>query len=112
MQYMVTEGRRKGLQEPIIFNGPKVKLSPELEEQTDPAEVKKKWPSEDEGARQIMENMKTWPRRENAVPDFMKAGKFPAKDDPINPFNIWRRPLAKYAYDIKRIKSRAGQHAR
>jgi len=99
MAWMRNEGRARGYQDPIIFKGPPMAhaLTKELDEQTDPEYIKKNAPSEQE-LDEKLKNFKL-PKMEK-LPAWIMPGQFPEKDAPDNIFNIWRRPLHRFPYDI------------
>jgi len=101
--WMRTEGRRQGLQDPIIFTGPPLTLTPEEDKASDKEVIKKKLPS----AQEFRDNwMKLVPKPKDALPEDIQPGKW-NDDGPDNIFKIWKRPLHKYPYDIgKRGKNK------
>merc|ERR1711879_706989 len=100
LYWMHTEGRAQGLTEPIIFNGPPLayQMTPEHDAETEPALFKKKFGSTKEEMKEY--DKKYAPKGRAKFPYDYEEGAFKEKDDPENPFNIWRRPLYKHAYDI------------
>ncbi|CAE8679740.1 unnamed protein product [Polarella glacialis] len=98
-QWLRTEGRRRGLTEPIEFEGPKLAkyFTKEMDDASNPDVFQKNWPSKEE--------MKTDPKFKNKlpwaafVPEEVEPGKW-NDDSDENIFKIWKRPLHKHPYDI------------
>jgi len=93
-EWMSTVGRQRGLTDPVLFNGPPLKLSEEDDAATDPKVFSKKIPSENELATEMK-----LPRGKDLLPEDVQPGKFNC-DGEDSIFKIWKRPLHKHPYDI------------
>lgn len=90
-QWMRSEGRRQGLTDPIVYNGPKVKEDPD-EEYADIDEWKKMISPDTFLSRKHVG------KGRDALPVEIEPGKW--DDGPESIFNVFKRPLHKFPYDI------------
>mmetsp|Transcript_9479 Transcript_9479/g.26652 ORF Transcript_9479/g.26652 Transcript_9479/m.26652 type:complete len:214 (+) Transcript_9479:663-1304(+) len=95
-EWMRRRGRRMGLTEAVVFNGPKLKMTPEEDANSEHEAVKKFVGTPENFKKNIMPKM---PKGKDLLPEDIQPGKW--KDQgPENIFKIWRRPLHKWPYDI------------
>lgn len=91
-EWMQREGRRQGLTEPIIYTGPPLPTTPEMDALSD--ELVKNQPSAEEKKKLTA----SLPKGRARVPKDMEPGCWDY--GPENIHKIWRRPLCKWPYDI------------
>lgn len=111
MEWMRTEGRSRGYQDPVIFKGPPMAhaLTPEMDKDSDPETYKKRFPSEQDIQKFLDDKPKKPPMER--VPKWTLPGQFPERDAPDNIFNIWKRPLHRYPFDIGK-RGKRGHYVR
>lgn len=101
--WISTVGKKRGYLEPVTFDGPALAGQDDVDFNA----LKQKYGTPQELSKFFKmdepEEKKTPMER---APDWVKDGKFPAKDDPENMFNVWKRPLHRYPYDIGRRGSK------
>jgi len=93
-QWMRTTGRKQGLTEPVIYNGPLIKMSPEEEENFTPGKGINPFKGLDKSLGKIR-----WKEAWGEMED-MKPGRWNHDGTAEMMFKIWRRPLHKHPYDI------------
>jgi hypothetical protein len=97
--YMATVGKKLGLQEPIIYEGPTVSITEEEDQQSEPSYAEKNKPA----PMGIYEKhqMRRKLKHEHPVWNEMKAGQWP--EDVGQPdwiFRLFKRPLKRDVYDV------------
>jgi len=101
-RWMRTEGGKLSLTEPLVFNGPKAKLTKEEDKLSEPSALRKLVPSEkvftDEWMPKFPSYKETWPVD-------TQPGNWD-NDSELNIFKIWKRPLLKYPYDIPHFRTK------
>mmetsp|Transcript_124498 Transcript_124498/g.311316 ORF Transcript_124498/g.311316 Transcript_124498/m.311316 type:complete len:297 (-) Transcript_124498:138-1028(-) len=97
-QWMRTTGRKQGLSDPVVYNGPIIKMSKEEQD---------KMMSVDKGAgflksvapKKPGKPVKGWKKTWGDMED-MKPGRWNHDGTAELMFKIWKRPLHKHPYDI------------
>lgn len=103
LYWMRTEGRKKGLTEPVVFNGPKLGhlFTEEIDQLTEKERLRKALPATVEEMKEDMKNKKKVPSALDRIPPEVADGMW--VDDPdadMNIFRLWKRPMHKWPYDL------------
>lgn len=94
LAWMRVSGQRMGLTQPTIFNGPKIPLTKEQDEETSIERFKKAMPTE----KYIMENIApNAAKGADRLPIEVQAGRW---DEEYEFMKVFPRPLHRYPFDV------------